>query len=109
MSAWRLALRRLHEAGGTLPACRISLADHERRELLRRGLAELHLDGRRHVYSITALGRDVATGRRTLKPPCYTDAAHRTWRWAATWLAALPYAGEIRFHGTRPARLEDLR
>lgn len=104
MSAWRILLKELHDAGGRQYAQRLSLDEAARRQLLRRGLATLDLDGRRAVYVITPLGHDVATGRVVLRPPCYRLVKRRAWRWVATWLRPLPERCE--FHGSRPATLD---
>jgi DNA-binding PadR family transcriptional regulator len=88
MSAWRLILAELHARGGSELAQRLSLDESARRQLLRKGLAEVELDGRRARYRITRLGQDVATRKRRLwRVPGRRSSP---WRWLPTWLAPLP-------------------
>jgi hypothetical protein len=88
VSAWRLALKGLHEAGGIATnrqfGCRAG-----RCELVRRGLAVCHnrIEGGYavYLYSITPSGQDVADGRVVVEP-----AGPRPMRYVATWLKSLP-------------------
>jgi hypothetical protein len=88
MSGWRLALKRLHDAGRPLPPGRVSVLEVHRQTLLRYGLAKLRREGRQYLYDITTRGHDLITGRLEFVPA--KDGPDRGWRWRRTWLSALP-------------------
>lgn len=96
MSAWLLATREVHEAGGRMLVREMYAPLNEISRARRQGLLEPGVRGpHAHVAVLTPLGRAVCEGKVEAYVP-YTPkvnggrapGTHRRWR--ATWLAALP-------------------
>jgi hypothetical protein len=83
MSGWLLAVREVYQAGGVVPAGKLTCALHDINDA-RRGRH------RNLPVTITPLGVALCEGR------VQKVDARLGRRWQATWLAALPRANEVR-------------
>jgi hypothetical protein len=106
MSAWRITLRELHEAGGAMCSRKMMHGTVAALQYLRYwGLVTGPGRGgwrEEQIYRLTPLGRKVAQGKavpmslpRTRERDGSYNHQHDR-KFVATWLAALPDANEIR-------------
>jgi hypothetical protein len=93
MSGWLLAVREVYQAGGAVPAGKLTCALHDINDARRWGALEKPGRRGRHrnlPVTITPLGVALCEGR------VQKVDARLGRRWQATWLAALPRANEVR-------------
>jgi len=104
MSAWLEAVREVYKAGGRMPVRHMGSGNNALDEARKIHLIEPGKMGgpsNSHYAVLTQKGRDLMEGRLVAYVPKYRNVnggrapgTHR--RWAATWLASLPRANEVR-------------
>lgn len=104
MSAWKIRLRRLYDAGGGPLQRRAfdpmdTVLDDETEPMgpaIRHGLVTSQRVKFVWLWTLTPRGRDWCEGRITLTEEKRGTSGRGKMQTVATWLSALPRAGEIR-------------